>query len=100
MTVNLATGSAAGGHAEGDTLTGIESARGSHHADVLTARDDDPSTEATSEGSILWGHRGDDALHGGTGRDILWGGHGNDTLMGGAAVDFLEGGRRGCTRRR
>ena len=92
VTVNLATGTAEGGHAEDDTLTGIESVRGSHHDDVLTARDDDPSTEATLEGSILWGNRGDDALHGGTGRDILWGGKGDDTLMGGAARDFLEGG--------
>ena len=98
VTVNLATGTAEGGHAEGDTLTGIESVLGSHHADVLTARDDDPSTEnpnnilALSEGSILRGNRGDDLLQGGTGRDILWGGKGNDTLLGGASRDNLEGG--------
>ena len=98
VTVNLATGTAEGGHAEGDTLTRIESVRGSHHADVLTARDDDPSTEnhnnipELSEGSILWGNRGDDLLQGGTGRDILWGGKGDDTLLGGASRDVLEGG--------
>ena len=97
VTVNLATGTAEGGHAEGDTLTGIESVRGSHHDDILTARDDDPSTEnpnnisALSEGSILWGNRGDDLLQGGTGRDILWGGKGNDTLLGGAGDDVLQG---------
>ena len=97
VTVNLATGTAEGGHAEGDTLTGIESVSGSHHNDILTARDDDPSTEnpnnisALSEGSVLWGNRGDDLLQGGTGRDILWGGAGNDTLMGGAGSDDLDG---------
>ena len=99
VTVNLATGMAAGGHAEGDTLRGIESVRGSNHADVLTARDDDPNTEANvapdfdrPEGSILWGQQGDDALRGGTGQDYLWGGKGTDTLMGGDESDYLEGG--------
>lgn len=84
VTVNLATGEASGGHAEGDTLTGIESVRGSDFADTLIARDD--------EGSTLWGDKGDDVLHGGTGRDYLWGGKGDDTLMGGVGVDYLEGG--------
>ena len=91
VTVNLATGMAAGGHAEGDTLKGIESVRGSNHADVLTARDDDPETDLP-EGSILWGQQGDDALRGGTGQDYLWGGQGDDTLVGGAGRDYLEGG--------
>lgn len=83
VTVNLATGEASGGHAEGDTLTGIESVRGSDFADTLTAR---------NEGSTLWGDKGVDVLHGGTGRDYLWGGKGDDTLMGGTGADYLEGG--------
>ena len=92
VTVNLATGTAAGGHAEGDTLTGIESVRGSDHADLLTARDDDPGTEGAREGSTLKGEMGDDVLHGGTGLNVLWGGKGDDTLVGGAFGDLLEGG--------
>ena len=93
VTVNLATGTAAGGHAEGDTLRGIEGVRGSNHADVLTARDDDPNTEThPPEGSSLWGQKGDDALHGGSGDDLLWGGKGDDTLLGGGGGDYLEGG--------
>ncbi len=72
VTVDLAAGTAAGGHAEGDTLTGIESVRGSDHADMLTARDDDPATEAR-EGSALVGRSGDDTLLGGTGWDFLVG---------------------------
>ena len=47
---------AQGGHADGDTLTGIESIRGSDHADTLVAR---------IEGSTLWGQKGDDAVTGG-----------------------------------
>ena len=96
VTINLATGTAEGGHAEGDTLTDIESIRGSDHADVLVARNDDPSTPGTSpetqEGSTLYGQGGDDSLTGGDGRDYLWGGKGSDTLVGGANIDYLEGG--------
>ncbi len=91
-TVDLATGATKGGHAEGDTLAGIESVRGSDHADILTARDDDPDTDDVREGSNLWGQKGDDALHGGTSLDFLWGGKGDDTLLGGASPDYLEGG--------
>ena len=93
VTVNLATGAAAGGHAEGDTLTGIESVRGSDHADVLTARDRDPNTEGVfGNGSTLWGQQGDDVLRGGTSYDVVWGGEGDDTLDGGGSFDYLEGG--------
>ena len=93
VTVNLATGAAAGGHAEGDTLTGIESVRGSDHADILTARDRDPNTEGIfGDGSTLWGQKGDDVLRGGTSFDALWGGEGDDTLEGGGSLDYLEGG--------
>ena len=48
VTIDLAAGIAEGGHAEGDMLAGIESVRGSDHADVLVARNDDPSTPGTS----------------------------------------------------
>ena len=93
VTIDLAMGIAEGGHAEGDTLAGIESVRGSHHADVLVARNDDPATqEGVPEGSTLYGQRGNDSLTGGDGQDVLWGGKGDDTLMGGAQFDILEGG--------
>ena len=83
VTIDLATGTAEGGEAEGDTLTGIESIRASDHADLLVGR---------NEGSTLWGQKGDDSLSGGDGRDYLWGGKGDDTLIGGASNDHLEGG--------
>ena len=93
VTVDLARGTAEGGHADGDTLTGIESVRGSDHADTLVARNDDPATrEPPPEGSTLYGQRGDDSLTGGDGLDNLWGGKGDDTLMAGASGDYLEGG--------
>ena len=59
---DLATNSAAGGHAAGDTLTGIENLIGSDHADTLTG-DSDNNT-----------------LTGGAGKDTLTGGGGNDVF--------------------
>ncbi|MGC6412615.1 MAG: calcium-binding protein [Candidatus Puniceispirillaceae bacterium] len=62
VTVNLATNSAAGGHAAGDTLSGIENLIGSDHADTLT------------------GDSGNNTLTGGAGKDTLTGGGGNDVF--------------------
>jgi len=58
--VNLQTGSASGGDAQDDTLSGIEKVIGSAFTDVLT---------------------------GGGGNDTIVGGGGNDTLDGGAGID-------------
>ena len=63
--VNLATGAASGGHAEGDTLSGIENLIGSDHNDILTGSD------------------GDNVILGGDGHDKLKGKSGNDRLEGG-----------------
>ena len=61
VNVNLATGSASGGHAQGDTIVSIENLAGSDHADTLT------------------GNAGDNVLEGGGGADTITGGGGNDT---------------------
>ena len=63
MTVNLGAGTAAGGDAQGDTLSGIEGLTGSAQADTLT------------------GDSGDNMLDGGAGADVLTGGLGNDTYV-------------------
>ena len=60
VTVNLATGTGQGGHAEGDTLTGIERLGGSDHADHLIGDD------------------GDNGFDGGAGADTIDGGEGYD----------------------
>ena len=60
--INLATGMASGGYAEGDTLIGIEGFWGSSHDDTLIGND------------------GDGQFWGGAGADFLDGGAGNDTL--------------------
>ena len=72
VAVSLLAGTASGGEAAGDTLTGIENLRGSAFADTLT------------------GDGGANALAGGAGNDLLRGGLGNDTLTGGAGNDLFR----------
>jgi Ca2+-binding RTX toxin-like protein len=68
VTVNLATGTASGGHAAGDILTGIENLIGSAFADSLT------------------GDAGNNVLNGGLGSDVLTGGAGRDVFVFNAPV--------------
>jgi Ca2+-binding RTX toxin-like protein len=80
VSVNLATGAASGGHAAGDTLSGIESLVGSIYADTLTGN---------TLANTLNGGNGNDTLIGGFGGDSLNGGNGSDTASysnSGAAV--------------
>jgi Ca2+-binding RTX toxin-like protein len=87
VTVDLAGGTAVGGHAEGDTFSGIEHLAGSDLTDVLigNARD-----------NILKGVGGDDILVGGLGADTLVGHSGSDvavyaTSTAAVAVDLAAG---------
>jgi Ca2+-binding RTX toxin-like protein len=83
VTVNLTTGTGAGGDAQGDTLTGIENLAGSAQNDSLTG---------DGNANVLSGGAGSDTLSGGAGNDTLFGGDGNDTLIGGTGADVLDGG--------
>ncbi|MGE7469460.1 hypothetical protein ACQKLX_08470 [Bosea sp. NPDC003192] len=67
--INLASNTAAGGHAAGDTILNFENVTGSGFNDDLT------------------GNAGANILDGGAGNDILEGGAGADTLNGGAGAD-------------
>ena len=84
VTVNLATRSASGGHAQGDTVIGFENVAGSAHDDRITGQ---------GVNNELFGGDGNDILVGGGGSDRLDGGEGNDRLDGGNADDNLIGGR-------
>ncbi|MDQ1195402.1 cadherin domain-containing protein [Agrobacterium sp. SORGH_AS 787] len=72
VTVNLATQTASGGYAQGDTIANIENVLGSAWNDVLT------------------GDQGTNVLRGGAGDDVLNGGAGSDTLDGGAGIDTAD----------
>ncbi len=81
--VNLATGEAEGGDAEGDVLSGIENLIGSPDDDLL---------EGDSGSNGIQGRAGDDVLLGGAGNDLLIGDAGDDILDGGLGIDALLGG--------
>ena len=82
------------GHAQGDTLTGIEHLIGSRHNDTLAGDGGNNRLEGRDGNDVLYGGPagGDDMMYGGNGDDRLFGGRGNDTLTGGAGFDYLKGG--------
>jgi Ca2+-binding RTX toxin-like protein len=84
ITVNLTTGTGAGGLAQGDTLIGIERVNGSNLAgDNITG---------DAVGNYLAGYGGDDIIDAGAGNDWLIGGSGADWLQGGIGADVMDGG--------
>jgi len=89
VTVDIGAGSAAGGHAAGDSLTNVENIVGSDFDDLLIGG----SPNALSGGSgvdTLIGGSGADTLSGGSGLDSLFGGSGNEDL-----ADFAVGAPNG-----
>lgn len=80
VAIDLATGGASGGHAEGDTLSWIENVSGSDFADRITGNLLD---------NVLRGRGGDDTLSGAAGRDTLWGGQGADRFVFSDRADFV-----------
>lgn len=83
VTIDLGAGTATGGHAAGDTFSGIEGVLGTDHDDSLTG---------DSGNNFLYGEGGNDTLSGDAGRDLLSGGEGDDNLNGGTGADTLYGG--------
>ena len=79
VTVNLATRTASGGHAEGDTFTGFENLKGSAHADRLSGDDGDNKLEGVGGNDHLVGGGGDDTF-------IFEAENGNDVI-----ADFADG---------
>lgn len=62
VTVNLATGTGSGGHAQGDTISNFERILGSDHADDLTGND---------QNNTISGGDDADTINGGGGSDFL-----------------------------
>ena len=69
VTVNLATRTGSGGHAQGDTFTSIENLTGSGQGDTLIGDDKNNSLSGAAGNDTLIGNAGADALDGGSGTD-------------------------------
>ena len=78
VTINRQADTASGGHAQGDSLNGIENVIGSAFNDTLTG-----NTDANQ----LFGGAGIDTINGGDGVDLIDGGTGDDNLNGGIGGD-------------
>lgn len=92
VAVNLTTGAAGGGNAQGDVLSGIEHLVGSSGSDRLTGNTETNSLSGGNGNDVLSGMDGADRLDGGAGTDTLAGDFGTDTLHGGTGNDTLDGG--------
>jgi Ca2+-binding RTX toxin-like protein len=79
--VDLTRATQKGGHAEGDTLVGIENVMGSIFDDIMAG---------DGYANRLWGGAGNDTLFGRAGDDLLIGGAGADLLDGGADIDTAD----------
>ncbi|MEI4472221.1 Hint domain-containing protein [Frigidibacter sp. MR17.24] len=92
VSVNLATQTATGGDATGDTLSGFEGVIGSNFSDTLTGSAGADLILGGGGNDSIAGGAGNDTIDGGGGADTLSGGEGNDTITGGAGSDRLDGG--------
>jgi Ca2+-binding RTX toxin-like protein len=71
VTVSLGGGANSGGHAAGDTITGIEKLYGSNFGDGLRGDANDNQIYGNGGGDVLNGRGGADLLVGGAGDDIF-----------------------------
>jgi Ca2+-binding RTX toxin-like protein len=92
VTVDLITGTGAGGHAAGDVYNGVDAIIGSGFDDVLSGFDGFSTNPGDAYTNIFYGNAGNDSLDGRGGDDSLYGGADNDTVQGGSGADLVDGG--------
>ncbi|MBN8196035.1 Ig-like domain-containing protein [Thalassospira povalilytica] len=92
VTVDLASGAASGGDAQGDQIANFEHILGSAHDDDLAGDGGENILIGRDGADMLYGRDGDDVLDGGDGNDILDGGSGDDLLIVGDGQDTVIGG--------
>ena len=99
--VNLDTGVAYGGEAQGDRIAGFEYVTGTRHSDTLLGDRQDNQIEGVSGDDRIEGKGGNDTIRGGPGADHLDGGAGTGDLASyassreGVSVDLQNGTARG-----
>ncbi|PFG62702.1 Ca2+-binding RTX toxin-like protein [Thioclava sp. ES.031] len=89
--INLGAGTATGGDATGDMLSGVDGIYGSAGNDTLIGFDGASSDPTDGYTNVFYGNGGDDYIDGAGADDILYGGTGNDTVLGGSGNDSLYG---------
>ena len=92
VSVDLAAGTGTGGHAQGDTLSGVDGLFGSAFGDTLRGFDGQSTVPGDAYTNIFYGGDGNDLLDGRGGDDSLFGDAGNDTIIGGTGNDVMDGG--------
>ena len=92
VTVDLGAGTASGGDARGDVLSGIENLTGSDSDDVFTGSASINVLTGGGGADTLQGLGGNDTLIGGDGSDsfVIGEGDGNDTVSGGAGGGWTD----------
>jgi Ca2+-binding RTX toxin-like protein len=90
--IDLASGQARGGDAQGDQFVSFEAVVGSAFNDQLSGDSGMNRLGGLAGDDRLFGRNGNDALLGGRGDDRLEGGKHDDRLMGGSGDDRLWGG--------
>jgi hypothetical protein len=91
VTIVLDGGVATGGHAQGDSLSGIDGIIGSDFDDNLTGFNGQGTGASDIFTNIFFGGRGNDTLDGRGSNDQLFGGDDNDSILGGDGVDLVSG---------
>jgi Ca2+-binding RTX toxin-like protein len=92
VNVNLGTNTFSGGHATGDSHTGMDGIIGSDFNDTMVGYDGSSTLAADVFTNLFYGGLGDDSLSGLGGDDSLYGGANNDTVLGGSGDDSIYGG--------
>ncbi|MEZ5841019.1 MAG: LamG-like jellyroll fold domain-containing protein [Hyphomicrobiales bacterium] len=118
ITLDLATNTVSGGHADGDVFSNFEAYEGSVYGDVMTGSsgsdflmgyfgsdtvsggDGDDTlygdyvydTDSSGQADTIDGGAGNDTIYGQGGDDIILGGTGNDTILAGGGNDTITGG--------
>jgi Ca2+-binding RTX toxin-like protein len=91
VSINLATGSALYGDAQGDVLSGVDGIIGSAFDDTMVGFDGQGGAPDVYT-NIFYGGGGNDVMDGAAANDILYGGADSDTILGGSGEDTLSGG--------
>lgn len=92
----LNTGAQGGGHAQGDTLSGINNLTGSSGADTLIGDGTDNVISGGGGNDTITGNLGADSIDGGTGDDVITAGptvEGTASTAQNLTFDWLGGGR-------